>query len=1185
MSWAFWLWIGLSVVGALLLAGLVWFGGPLISVADYAPLEGTGVRLTIILVLFLIVGGLIGWRVYKRLRAAAALEQAMTEAAQEDSDAPVLKQKMEDALSTLRNASKAGGAALYDLPWYLIIGPPGAGKTTALVNSGLRFPLAVAGGPQAVQGIGGTRYCDWWFTDSALLIDTAGRYTTQDSDAKADRRSWLSFLDLLRRNRPRQPINGVLVAISIADLLTLSATEISAHADAIRRRLDELHEHLRISFPVYAVFTKMDLIAGFTPYFADLDEAGRNVVWGATFQTASKTANTVMQVGEEFDLLVRRIFERMPERLQEEPDPRARATLFGMPAQLSAIRKPIVEFLNRVFEPTRYQTTAALRGFYFTSGMQEGTPLDAVIGALQRSYGVESFGSAAHSGVGKSYFLHDLLAKVIFAEAGWVSVNMAAVRRALLARTALFATVALATAAVLGLWWVSFNGNTGLIKSTERGFDNYAAAAGPLVKSPTVNDPDVRPVYQLVGALPPLPYGYDNRDKATPLDHTFGLSERGRVQDASVTAYQMALERLMRPRLILSLEQQIQKNINDPAYVYEALKVYLMLGGKAPAVDKALVLDWFGHEWEERVFPGGPYAQGRALLRAHLKAMLEMDAGATPKVSLNGPLVEQAQATLARMPVAQRAYALLKSQARNALVEDWVASGRGGPDVGLVFEAKNGASLDTVRVPGFFTYHGFYVALLDHMTTIAGALAKDNWVLGPSGEQSAVQSQFERLFPDILELYSNDFISSWNVAISNLALRPLLADRPNYLAFSAASAPTSPIKQIFESIRNETTLTREKAAPPAAQDEVKTGATALARRKLEQRLSNEAREAVDLAMKSQRRAGEPAPTTPGASIEAYFKPIAQLFEGDAGSRPIDALLANLSELYRQLALAASNPAQSKRALEQVQVEVASLRSNVSRLPQPVAGMMSKVAHDAAGDASSRTIQQLTDQMAQEVTAPCQQIVSNRYPISRSDRDIPLADFARVFAPNGVIDKFFAANLAPLANTGSKSWTWRSDSSITRPLSLSTLRRFQQAAEIRDAFFPTGGGTPNLSFTVKPLTLSGEATTATLTANGATVVAQQGSAAPGALQWPGSGAGAASIVIAPDLPDRKSTLERSGAWAFFRLIDAGAMIQRGSAVNVSFIVGGREVSFEFSSGSLNNPLSLSSLRHFECPNGL
>ena len=265
--------------------------------------------------------------------------------------------------------------------------------------------------------------------------------------------------------------------------------------------------------------------------------------------------------------------------------------------------------------------------------------------------------------------------------------------------------------------------------------------------------------------------------------------------------------------------------------------------------------------------------------------------------------------------------------------------------------------------------------------------------------------------------------------------------------------------------------------------------------------------------------------------------------------------------------------------------MASLRSNVTRLPQPLAGMMAKVAHDAAGDASNRTVSQLAEQMAQEVTAPCQQIVNNRYPFARSERDAPLSDFARVFAPGGVIDKFFSANLAALANTGAKSWSWRSDSNITRPLSVTTLRRFQQAAQIRDTFFPTGGTQPNLSFTVKPLTLSGEAQTATLTVNGGNVVAQQGSATPGALQWPGSGAGAASITMAPDMPDRKSTLERSGAWALFRLVDAGAMIQRGAAVNVSFIVGGREASFEFTSGSLNNPLSLSALRHFECPNGL
>ena len=93
--------------------------------------------------------------------------------------------------------------------------------------------------------------------------------------------------------------------------------------------------------------------------------------------------------------------------------------------------------------------------------------------------------------------------------------------------------------------------------------------------------------------------------------------------------------------------------------------------------------------------PGGPGSY-----RAYFEAMLDMDDGQARKVSLNGPLVEQAQATLARMRVAERAYTLLKSEAHNAEVEDWIASQRGGPDMNLVFEAANGAGRVRPKLPG-----------------------------------------------------------------------------------------------------------------------------------------------------------------------------------------------------------------------------------------------------------------------------------------------------------------------------------------------------------------------------------------------------------------------------------------------------------------------------------------------------
>ena len=108
---------------------------------------------------------------------------------------------------------------------YAFIGAPGSGKTTALVNAGLTFPLAEQFGKAAIRGIGGTRNCDWWFTNEAVLIDTAGRYTTQESNESVDKAEWQGFLALLRNSVRGSRLNGVLLTVSVADLLQMTAQE------------------------------------------------------------------------------------------------------------------------------------------------------------------------------------------------------------------------------------------------------------------------------------------------------------------------------------------------------------------------------------------------------------------------------------------------------------------------------------------------------------------------------------------------------------------------------------------------------------------------------------------------------------------------------------------------------------------------------------------------------------------------------------------------------------------------------------------------------------------------------------------------------------------------------------------------------------------------------------------------
>ncbi|MBV8189399.1 MAG: hypothetical protein JO339_19315 [Alphaproteobacteria bacterium] len=170
--------------------------GPLVDL-----LEGWVARFAIVLSLLVLWAGtnlvfdLVRRQREQKLEKGVA-ESTAVAAADAREEASALSDRMSKALALLRKARGTHGY-LYEQPWYVNIGPPGAGKTTALLNSGLKFPLAAEMGQSAVAGVGGTRLCDWWFTENAVLIDTAGRYTTQDSNAAVDRAGWEAFLDLV----------------------------------------------------------------------------------------------------------------------------------------------------------------------------------------------------------------------------------------------------------------------------------------------------------------------------------------------------------------------------------------------------------------------------------------------------------------------------------------------------------------------------------------------------------------------------------------------------------------------------------------------------------------------------------------------------------------------------------------------------------------------------------------------------------------------------------------------------------------------------------------------------------------------------------------------------------------------------------------------------------------------------
>ncbi|MBV8870447.1 MAG: type VI secretion system membrane subunit TssM, partial [Acetobacteraceae bacterium] len=113
----------LSLVGVALLAAILWFLGPLLTVL--APIA---VRAGIILLMLLAWAGanlLIDQR--RRARDAALAEgvaDADPGAAASAEEVAALRERLAQSMDLLRRARGTRGY-LYEQPWYVIIGPPG----------------------------------------------------------------------------------------------------------------------------------------------------------------------------------------------------------------------------------------------------------------------------------------------------------------------------------------------------------------------------------------------------------------------------------------------------------------------------------------------------------------------------------------------------------------------------------------------------------------------------------------------------------------------------------------------------------------------------------------------------------------------------------------------------------------------------------------------------------------------------------------------------------------------------------------------------------------------------------------------------------------------------------------------------------------------------------------------------
>lgn len=1169
----------LQFIGILCLSLIVWFVGPQIAISEHYFLESEVSRLlTIIVIVALWLLNI--WRVtyFEKKRNEQLLDDLSQPQVQDPSivaseeEQSAISERFNEAINVLKKstmgAHKKGSQYLYTLPWYIIIGPPGSGKTTALVNSGLKFPLSDKIGNEAIQGIGGTRNCDWWFTDEAVLIDTAGRFTTQDSHQTVDKAAWGQFMNLLKRNRPQQPINGAIVTMSLSDLIQQSDEERQHYAKTIRKRIDELYTELGIRFPVYFTFTKTDLIPGFSEFFNSFDQSARQQVWGETFEMDAKGNSTfdLNNLGPHFNELVNQLQLQLITQLHQERDPEKRALIVGFPAQFSSLSAIVSGFVQEVFSDNKYNSGALLRGVYYTSGTQSGTPIDRLIGNLTQSLGFNSATMVGNSGKGKSYFIHDLLHKVIFKEKGMAGLDMSVVRRRRLVQR-LGYTLACASIITAGVsWGYSYLNNNDRIAQ----INQLITHLDDQQTSGAISGTDFEIILPELNTLRQATQVYND----TGTEHKIGLYQGDKLLNGAQRTYHKRLEATLLPMLVARLEELIlDSKREDTDSLYELLRAYLMYAGVKP-YDSDLLTSWAVFDWEERFIIEPDTAEQ---LAEHMSVLM---ATGFNSVTPNEEIVTYARKVLSKDPLEKQVYLAVKRELLNNTKFQLETQDLLGPYGNDVFVLKSQRDLAAYTMAGIFTKQGFYKLFLPTNVSVSQQYLDNNWVMGSYA--AARDINISKLRERVQNLYYQDYIDQWDSFINDLATKPTKTAEDGVRVVNLVAGLDSPLRYLLNAINKETSLT--KLGPVSGQgspeDIAKAASTANAKLEAKQ-------QKVSRLLRNAKKAGLTVEL--GKRVEQHFEQYHELLIVRGNNSLLDRLLRDLGILGNFLDEAAQSAYTSNGSLEATQGRlkkgnndpIKNLNAYKNQLPdgiQALVGTMGSNNWEQMLDNSKTELQKIWQTT---VYNQCNELISGRYPLVKNAKtEATLEDFSDFFAPDGIIDQFSRQYVEGFIDARGEVWKERAIDGQKIGLSKAMLANLQRAAKIRDVFFK--GDQLQVPFSLKVLSMNTNVVRFQLHVGEQELEYRHGPIRSTKMLWPSE----TEESVAISFEDKSGTLAtqyEDGPWALFKLFNDASLVKtrNKSVYTVKFKIEDYDINLQLRAKSVVNPFSGNLLTGFKC----
>ncbi|WP_299008001.1 type VI secretion system membrane subunit TssM [uncultured Shewanella sp.] len=1158
----------------------IWWAGPWLEIEEQKPFASVAARAifsTIFSLSCFTLWGVLQWRKVKAYAAQEIKEQQLIE---DPIQGIVERQEVElnQVMAHLKQSLNKRNY-LYTLPWFLVLGLENAGKTSLINRSGQQFMFSTTRRSAGRKSKNPFSF-DWWVGRDAVLIDPDGELLTQrqtqvEGSGEMERRLWLHFVQWLEKTRNRRPLNGVVLAIDVADMVSGTVSDRKAYGQLIRTRLRELMETLSTRLPVYISLTKLDLLQGFEPFFRHYTQSQRDEILGFTFSLNSvdNLDSWLEEFDADFAVFIERINACLPRALLQCRDVEERAEIYSFSRQIAGAHGVLRNFFNEALASDQFSTSALVRGVYFTSVYQEGVPTNAYVDSASRKYGLtETINSAQKSENSTAFFTQPLFKRIIYPEAGLASDNfkVAKQKRRLMALS--FVACSIASVLLVGSWhryYLQNNKQADAVLSKVNSFNEqyHQFSFDEVAKS------IVPPLNTIRSAT--LEFGFFHEKPRYVSD--LGLYQ-GHVIGPKVEETYL---NLLAYRYIPALLKQVATDMLNASKASDEklslLRVFRMMVDQSGRQNK-FVTDYFASRWQQ-AYEGDRELQ--AQLMAHLDYALEhtnleamRQAGNEEAIDAISPydgLIARTQQELSHLPIEQRVYRNLKQTASSELGGPLDLKLSTGPAFELVFSDRDiTGNAESLNVPRLLTKQGFKGYFIPKSDSVSELALIDSWVLGQSQSSDFSAEDKKVLRNKIRDQYISDYNSTWRSALNQFDIKAFEDINHGVFVLDTISSGSKPISRILNTLSNNTEL-----FPTLPDDDnAKVALMATPEYKI------------------------------AALIDANFAKLNQLEKVD-GTQPnyMAEVMDSVTQLHGYLKAIQDAPDVGKAALQAAQERLTlndadpifALKRIASNLPKPMDSIMVKLANESWKVVLQSAIKHLEVRWHNDIYLEYQQKLASRYPFNtETTKQVSLADFEHFFGPEGTINVFYEQQMKMFieenintlkqfaqtedGNDGAKSGLIRQE----------VMDSLKQAKQIQQAFFNRQGNL-DVQFTMEALQMSPNKRRSVINIDGQYVEYSHGPQRSVELVWPNTlrKSAESKLTLVPSAANQSPrSLAYDGPWAFFRLLDTARMTGSSStSIDYQFSIDQGDVTYRLHTRDTANPFTSRLLSDYSIPETL